>query len=94
MDNACFFDAGQSHVKALELDRQATVVDPEEVEHGGVEVAHVHTILHHIIAQFVGLPVADTSPNATAGEPHGEGFDVVIAPDLVPSACGRTHRPR
>ena len=38
-DDMGSLNAGEADVEPLELGREAAVVDPAEVEHGGVEVA-------------------------------------------------------
>src|SRR5436189_3178545 len=44
---------------------------------------HVDAILDRAEAQFIRRADADAGPCAAAGEPHGEGVDVVIAADLL-----------
>ena len=40
-NDAGFLDAGQSHVEALELHAEPLVVDPEQMQDGGVQIANV-----------------------------------------------------
>lgn len=55
------------------------VVDAEKVQHGGVEIVHRNGIFDSVVAEFVSGAVGDAAGDATASEPHGKAFDVVIA---------------
>ena len=72
-------DPGEACVEALEFDGEAGVVDAGEVEHGGVEVVHGDDVEDRAVAEFVGGTPCDAGFDAAAGEPHGEGIDVVVA---------------
>ncbi len=54
------------------------MVDSQEVEEGGVEIADVDDVLHRVVAEFVGLTIAEAGFDAASGHPHGESFDVVV----------------
>jgi hypothetical protein len=49
-----FFDAGEFCVEAAEEIREALVVDAEDVEHRGVEVAEVDRVFGDVVAEVVG----------------------------------------
>src|SRR5438132_8932277 len=70
---------GETEVPALELVRQALVVDAEEVEHGSVQVMHLDDIFDGVVAQLIGAAVRDAALDAAAGQPDGEALDVVVA---------------
>ena len=55
---------GQSEIAALEVVGQLGVVDPKQVQHGGVKIVDRHAILDGVIAKFIGLsvPVATLYP--------------------------------
>jgi hypothetical protein len=55
LDDAGGFDAGEALVKALELKREAFVIDAQQVEDGGVEVADVHGVADDVAGIRVGL---------------------------------------
>ena len=44
-----------------------------------MEVAHVDDVFDGIVAEFVGLAVAEAGLHSASGHPHGETFDVVVA---------------
>ena len=52
----------------------------EQIEHGDVEVVHVVYVFDGVVAEFISVAIATTALDAAAGHPHGETFDVVIAP--------------
>jgi hypothetical protein len=54
-----FFDACQFDVEAAEGIREPLVVDAEDVEHRGVEVAEVDRVFGDVVAEVVGLSVFD-----------------------------------
>ena len=58
---------------------------PKQPQHRGVQVVHLHNILHGVVAQLVGLAVGDAGPDATASHPEGKALDVVVA------ACALVH---
>ena len=74
-----FFDAGEFAVEAAEGVCELFVVDAEDVEHRGVEVAEVDWVLGDVVAEVVGAPVLDAGFDAGASEPDGEAAAVVIA---------------
>ena len=46
---------------------EAFVVEPEEVEHGGVEVVNVHDVFDGAEAEFIGGTVGVAAASAAAG---------------------------
>ena len=52
-------DIGQAEVAALVAVGQARVVDPQEVEDGGVQVVDVDRVLDDVVGEVVGLAVGD-----------------------------------
>ena len=74
-----FFDAGEFGVEAAEGVGEAFVVDAEDVEHRGVQVAEVDRVFGDVVAEVVGAAVFDAGLHAGAGEPDGEAAAVVVA---------------
>ena len=56
-----FFDAGEADVEAAEGVGEAVVVDPEDVQHRGVQVAEVDGVLGDVVAEVVGAAILDAS---------------------------------
>src|SRR5262249_20305640 len=73
-------DPGELHVEAAELVGEARVVDPEAVQHGGVQVAEVDRVLGDVVGEVVGGPILHAAPNPAPGEPDAEAAAVVVAP--------------
>ena len=72
-------DVGQAEVAAGVAVGEFFVVEAEELEHGGVEVVDVDTVLDGLESEFVGGAVDVSAFNAASGEPGGEAVVVVIA---------------
>jgi len=72
-------DARQSLVEPLEPVREPLVVEAEEVEDRGREVAHVHGVPDDVVGEVVGLPVRHTAPDPASREPEREAPWVMIA---------------
>jgi hypothetical protein len=68
-DDVGFFDAGEADVEAAEGVDEAVVVDAEDVEHRGVEVAEVNGVFGDVVAEVVGAAELD----AGAGEGDAAG---------------------
>src|SRR5262249_15733761 len=85
-------DVCQAKIAALELDREALMVDAQKVQQGGVQVVDVDGILDGVIAEFVGAAVGDAALDAAAGQDHGEGTHVVVAAQVQALAALRHGR--
>src|ERR1051325_7464791 len=72
-------DPGEPRVQPLELHREPLVIDPQQVEHGRMEIRHRDRILFRRVAQLVGSPVANAALDAAAREHKRESLDVMIA---------------
>jgi len=73
-------DVGEAAVDAVVAVGEASVIDTEQVQDGGVEVVAVGFAIDGLIAEFVAETVGSTGFDACAGEPGDEGAAVVIAP--------------
>src|SRR5262245_51769902 len=69
---------GQPEVAALEPEREPFVVDPQQVQHGRLEVVHVHRLVGNVVAEIVGGPVAEARPDPAAGHPDRETVWVMV----------------
>ena len=76
---------GQPVVASLELKRQLSVVDPQTVENGRVQIVHVDGISGDVVAVVVRFSVGDPRLDAGAGQPNGESAGMVVAPVVVRS---------
>ncbi len=59
------------------------MIDAQQVEHGGVEVVHVHGVFDGVVAQLVGSAEGHAGPHAAAGHEQGVSADVVVAPAVA-----------
>ena len=62
----------------LVLEGEAFVVDPKEVEYGGLQVVDMDGVFNDVHAVVVGLPVIEACFYASAGEPIGEAVGVMV----------------
>ena len=54
------------------------MIEAELVEDGGVDVVDVRFVDGGVVADFIGLAVADAALDASAGHPGGEAMGVVV----------------
>jgi len=59
------------------------VLEAEEVQDGGVQVADVHRIFNDVVAEVVGLTVNCAALDPAAGQPHRETARMMVAPVVV-----------
>jgi hypothetical protein len=79
---------GQAVIPAAVAVRQLLVIEPHEVEDGGVQVVDVHLAVDGGAAVLIGLAVAESLLDAAAGHPHGEAGGIVVAAVTVLAAGG------
>ena len=76
-------DIGEAEVAAGVVVGELFVIEPEEVQEGGVEIVHVDAVGDGSVADFIGCAVGVAGLGATAGKPGGEAARVVIAAILA-----------
>ena len=87
-------DIGQSHLAPAEADREALVVQAEEVQHRGVQIVNLDRLLDRFVAVLVGGPVDTPALDAAAGQPDRETERVVIPAVGTLGERGATKLPR
>ena len=70
---------------------EAGVVEPHQVQDGGVEIMNVHRVLHRADAVLVGRPVHAPAPHAGPGQPGAEGPAMMLAALVI--GCVVERRP-
>ena len=90
---------GQAAVDAVVAERQARVIDAEQVQHRRVNVVAIRRMLGRAERPLVAGPVGDAALDAAAGEPVCERERVVIAAQAALAArhtaeLGRPHHDR
>src|SRR6185369_2590642 len=68
-----------TEVAALELVRQACVVNAEAVQNGRLQIVHMHRVIGDVIAVVIGLAHRDAGLDAATGEPYREAARMVVA---------------
>ena len=69
---------GQTMVAALELVRQQTVVDTQQMQDRGVKIVDVDRILGDVVAEFVGGTVTCSRSNTTARYPDRKAARMMV----------------
>ena len=72
-------DVGQAKVTAGMAEGQLLMVEAEQVQQRGVEIVHVHPVLHRRVAKRVGCSVGQSAFHAAAGHPHCEALGMMAA---------------
>ena len=62
-------DVGQAYVATIVAEGEPLVVEPQKMQHGGVDVMNVRWVLDGMHPQFVGGPVANAALQTTARHP-------------------------
>jgi hypothetical protein len=73
-----FFNARESHIEPLEFVGQTSVVDSETVQKGRLQVMNVDGGFRDVVAEVIGLPVAETGLHAATGHEKREASWVMI----------------
>ena len=91
---------GDSAFDAVLVIDEAFVVQPQQVQGGGVEVIGIGGVPGGFPAQFISGTVADSATDSAAGHPGGEGARIVVAAQgpvalgggLAPKLGGADHQ--
>src|SRR5438045_1327288 len=79
----------QSAFDAIVIERQAFVIQTEQMQQGGVQVVDGANVFDGAMAVLIGGAVAESFLDAGAGQPHREAMRIVIAP--LSTALERGH---
>src|SRR5260370_5720660 len=77
-------DVGQAEIPAAITLGQLGVLNPEELEDGGVNIVHVDGFLDRLKAEIFGSAVDLAALHVAAGEPNGDAERMLIAASLHP----------
>ena len=84
---------GEPEVAATVAVGEFRVIESEQVQHRGLQVVHVHRLLHGLEAELVGGAIHRAPLHAAAGHPDAEAMMVVVAAAAVGAlAVGELHR--
>src|SRR4051794_14283811 len=59
-------DIGQTEVAARIEVRELLVIEAEQVQHGRVQIVNVHTVLHCVVADLIGVAIGETALHTAA----------------------------
>jgi hypothetical protein len=78
LDHTCGFDTGQLEVKSLRFVGEPRVINPQTVQHRGVQIMRGHGVFSDILREVIGLSVGNAAFDSPTGKPHGEAARMVI----------------
>ena len=81
-------DIGQSEIPAAIPKCQSFVVDPQQVQHGGVQIVHMHLVLCGIKTKVIGLTVTKSTFHTSTRHPVGECVWVMVTTVISLSCWG------
>ena len=79
LEEMLLYAAGQAEIAPLIFERQAFVIDSQQVEHSGPQVINRGRVFDDVITQFVGRTVDAASLNPASRHPDAETERVVVA---------------
>ena len=91
MDHAAV-DISEAKVAALMAVGKPLVVQPEQMEHRGLQIVHVYGFFCDAVAQFTGCPISQAWLQTTASHPNGEGVFMMIAANEILIGLALQHR--
>jgi len=74
------FHVSESSFKAVVVERQSFMIEPQQVQNCGVEVVDGADIFHCFVSEFICRAVTERGFDAGAGHPAGEAFRIVVSP--------------
>ena len=63
-------DIRQTEVTALMTEGQFLVVNPHQVQDGGIQIMNVNGVLGDVVGEVIGLAILETGLHTPAGHPH------------------------
>lgn len=73
-------NVGQAESAAVVEIGKLLMIHPHQMEDGGVNIVYRDRILHCLVTDFIGAPIADTAANAATSHPSEESVRVMIPP--------------
>src|SRR5207253_3423784 len=72
-------DVGQPVVAPAVAVGQPLMVQPEQVQDGGMQVMDMDLVMDRVPTELVGSAVCEAAPDSAASKPHGEAEGVMVA---------------
>ncbi len=82
-------DVGQAKIASRMTIRKLFVIQPQQVQHGGVQVVHVNPVFNGAMAEIIGRTVRHTASHPATGQPDREPIRIVIGPAAILSLSVR-----
>src|SRR5437764_14980905 len=79
LHHIALFHTGQPLIKSLEFVSQSPMIDAQTVQNRRIDLADMHRIFHHVIAEIIRLTIDHASLNSAARHPHRETSRMMIA---------------
>ena|SRR5260221_7096509 len=73
-------DIGKPESTALVLEYQLFMVDPKQVEHGGVEIMDMDRVSDDVVTELACLAIDHAGLDSAAGHPTREAARMMVAP--------------
>jgi len=70
---------GQTHAASAVLVSELSMVDPEQIKYGRLQIVRVYFFVDSLIAKVVRRPIDHATLDAGASQPDGKSVVVVIA---------------
>ena len=77
-------NVGQAVLSTSKLERQLSVINPQAVQQGCVQIVDVDRVVCDVVGKIVGCSEGNARPDAAPGQPHREAAAVMIAAVVVP----------
>src|SRR6476660_8891465 len=86
-------NVGQTEIATLESIRELFVVEPKQLQDGGLKIMDVDFITGDGESEFIGFPITDAMFDTPAREENGETVRIMVAAeDLAGSGTAFTER--
>ena len=74
----------QSKIATRMSIRQSFVIQPQGVQHCGVQVVHVHRIFSRSVTEIICRAIRQATSNASACHPQAEAVRMMVPAGLAP----------
>src|SRR5260221_3511846 len=85
-------DVRKPEIASLEPVGEPGVIEPHQVQHGGVKIMHRDWILYDVVANVVGSTNGDAWLDTAAREPHRESSRVMVPAEELRLVASFVHR--
>src|SRR5439155_27062822 len=76
-------DIREAIIAALKAVSKPGVINPQTMEHGGVEIVHVDRVRCDVVTESIGGAIDQAGFDATAGHPNAETPRMMVAAEII-----------